>query len=233
MVQKIDWKIFWKVCGEETHSHVKTAPRRKAMEELWRMTTNIAQIHCSSQKILHVAPSIRSAGMASTWTYLKWMSIQRQQATLVDHLKKKWKKHLEGQWIVSYLLTGIETNPYLQTCIIMHHLNILMHKSWYFRGLPGYQSMLRGIAKLSGQFQTEAVKMRLVRLKFIVQLVVDSMAVESVEFKDDCLRACLRSYLRGKSCAGVEHRPKDNVRLRWIIAAMFLCYICSWRGNYM
>ncbi|PIO67833.1 PAN domain protein [Teladorsagia circumcincta] len=36
------------------------------------------------------------------------------------------------------------------------------------------------------------------------------MAVESVEFKDDCLRACLRSFLRGKPCAGAEHRPKDN-----------------------
>ncbi|WKY01787.1 hypothetical protein Q1695_015641 [Nippostrongylus brasiliensis] len=42
------------------------------------------------------------------------------------------------------------------------------------------------------------------------QLTVDAMAVESVEFKDDCLRACLRSYLRGKTCAGLEHRPKDN-----------------------
>uniref|UniRef100_A0A7I4YGC0 Apple domain-containing protein n=1 Tax=Haemonchus contortus TaxID=6289 RepID=A0A7I4YGC0_HAECO len=42
------------------------------------------------------------------------------------------------------------------------------------------------------------------------QLTVDSMAVESVEFKDDCLRACLRSFLRGKPCAGAEHRPKDN-----------------------
>ncbi|EYC14343.1 hypothetical protein Y032_0041g483 [Ancylostoma ceylanicum] len=42
------------------------------------------------------------------------------------------------------------------------------------------------------------------------QLSVDTMGVESVEFKDDCLRACLRSQLRGKPCAGVEHRPKDN-----------------------
>ncbi|RCN27820.1 PAN domain protein [Ancylostoma caninum] len=42
------------------------------------------------------------------------------------------------------------------------------------------------------------------------QLSANTMGVESVEFKDDCLRACLRSQLRGKPCAGVEHRPKDN-----------------------
>ncbi|KAK6745657.1 hypothetical protein RB195_012026 [Necator americanus] len=42
------------------------------------------------------------------------------------------------------------------------------------------------------------------------ELPTDTMGVESVEFKDDCLRACLRSQLRGKPCTGVEHRPKDN-----------------------
>ncbi|KAJ1346743.1 hypothetical protein KIN20_001640 [Parelaphostrongylus tenuis] len=38
----------------------------------------------------------------------------------------------------------------------------------------------------------------------------DPMAMETVEFKDDCLRACLRSQIRGKPCASLEHRPKDN-----------------------
>ncbi|KHJ95997.1 PAN domain protein [Oesophagostomum dentatum] len=42
------------------------------------------------------------------------------------------------------------------------------------------------------------------------ELSSDTMGVESVEFKDDCLRACLRSQLRGRQCAGVEHRAKDN-----------------------
>ncbi|CAJ0597401.1 unnamed protein product [Cylicocyclus nassatus] len=42
------------------------------------------------------------------------------------------------------------------------------------------------------------------------ELTVDTTGVEAVEFKDDCLRACLRSQLRGKACAGVEHRAKDN-----------------------
>ncbi|KJH40452.1 PAN domain protein [Dictyocaulus viviparus] len=38
----------------------------------------------------------------------------------------------------------------------------------------------------------------------------DPIAVETVEFKDDCLRACLRSQIRGRLCLSAEHRPKDN-----------------------
>lgn len=43
-----------------------------------------------------------------------------------------------------------------------------------------------------------------------IQLSVDPMAMETVEFKDDCLRACLRNQIRSRPCASVEHRPKDN-----------------------
>lgn len=41
----------------------------------------------------------------------------------------------------------------------------------------------------------------------------DIESTESVEFKDDCLRSCLRSLLSGGFvCRSLMHMPKDEVR---------------------
>ncbi|KAK6060263.1 hypothetical protein COOONC_02085 [Cooperia oncophora] len=53
------------------------------------------------------------------------------------------------------------------------------------------------------------------------QLTVDSMTEELVDFKDDCLRSCLRSYLRGTPCVSAEHHPKDNVGLTFFSEGRF------------
>lgn len=45
----------------------------------------------------------------------------------------------------------------------------------------------------------------------------DIESTESVEFKDDCLRSCLRSLLSGGFiCRSLMHMPKDEVRFDYI-----------------